>query len=128
MLGLKSGADELTLARADRKRLGNALVRKLAGGGALAASDVHRVIPRRTWLRRKAEGGLTGPEFDALYRLVRLRALAELVFGDEQQADDWLRSPKTKLGGVSPLEFASDALGHQAIESWLHEIDQGYFA
>lgn len=128
VLGLKSGADELTLARADRQHLGAALLRNLAGGRLLAAADVHRVIPRRTWVRRKAEGGLTGAEFDALYRLVRLRTLADLVFGGEQRADEWLRAPKAKLGGVAPLDFACDALGHQAVEGWLHEIDQGYFA
>ena len=128
VLGLKSGADELALARGDRKRLGAALIRNLTTESLLSPADVHRVVPRRTWVRRKAQGGLTSAEFDALYRLVRLSTLAQLVFGDRQRADEWLHASKARLGGVSPLAFASDLLGHQAVENWLHQIDQGYLA
>ena len=28
----------------------------------------------------------------------------------------------------TPIEFAGDTLGYEAVENWLHEIDQGYFA
>ena len=94
----------------------------------LAPADVYRIIPRRTWIRRKAEGTLTGPEFDGLFQLLRLRLLADLVFGDAARALAWLNSPKTRLDGASPMDFAADALGFEAVQSWLHEIDQGYFA
>lgn len=67
-------------------------------------------------------------EFDGLYRLVRLQLLAELVFGDSRQARDWLHAPKNRLGGATPMAFAADSLGFEAVENWLHEIDQGYFA
>jgi uncharacterized protein (DUF2384 family) len=79
-------------------------------------------------LRRKAGQPLSSAEFDGLYRLVRLQALAELVFDDSAKAAARLRQPKQRLNGATPLDFATDALGFEAIESWLHEIDQGYFA
>lgn len=131
-LGMDRASDEMTLARADRKTLAARLLRTLtdksSGGHLLAPADVYRVVPRRTWIRRKAEGGLTGAEFDGLYRLVRLQLLANLVFQDSQRANEWLHASKARLGGVPPMDFAADSLGYEAVESWLHEIDQGYFA
>ena len=131
-LGMDRASDEMTLARTDRKTLAAMLMRTLTdkstGESLLAPADVYRVVPRRTWVRRKAEGGLTGAEFDGLYRLVRLQLLASLVFQDSARAAEWLHSPKTRLGGAAPMDFAADSLGYEAVESWLHEIDQGYFA
>ena len=133
ILGLPSASDEMSLARADRGALGTRLLKALtrtgpANKGVLAPADVYRVIPRRTWIRRKAEGTLTVPEFDGLYRLVRLQLLTELVFQDPVRAHAWLNSPKERLGGATPMDFAADSLGYEAVQSWLHEIDQGYFA
>ena len=132
VLGMRRAPDEMTLARSDRETLASGLLRTLTEKGSgerlLAPADVYRVVPRRTWIRRKAEGGLTSAEFDGLYRLVRLQLLAELVFQDPQHASEWLHSPKVRLGDAAPMDFAADSLGYAAVESWLHEIDQGYFA
>ena len=133
MLGIKGAADPLTLARSDRQRLGARLLCALTADAPsakplLAPADVYRVVPRRTWIRRKSEGKLTVAEFDGLYRLVRLQMLAELVFHDPQRAQGWLHSAKARLGGATPMDFCSDALGFNAVQAWLHEIDQGYFA
>ena len=54
-LGLPSGASELALARADREQLGTALMHSLTGQNLLSPADVYRIVPRRTWVRRKAE-------------------------------------------------------------------------
>ena len=98
LFGLKSGATEATLANADRQALGAALLRILESLELLASADVYRVVPRRTWLRRKAEVRLSRDEFDGLYRRVRVQALAELVFGDAARARAWLHGPKERLG------------------------------
>lgn len=127
-LGIPAASDELALARTDRGTLAARLIETLAAERLLAPADLHRVIPRRTWLRRKAEHALTPAEFDGLYRLVRLQVLAELVFGDAERAREWLHTAKSRLDGVTPVEFAGDTLGFEAIENWLYEIDQGYFA
>ena len=126
-LGVSNASDELSLALADRSALGARLVKTLAAERLIAPADLYRVIPRRTWLRRKGEGTLTSAEFDGLLRLVRLQLLAELVFGDVERARDWLHTGKKRLGGASPVDFASDMLGYEAVENWLYEIDEGYF-
>ncbi|MBE7420097.1 MAG: DUF2384 domain-containing protein [Ideonella sp.] len=128
IFGLKSGATEQSLARADRQQLGAALLRSLERQPLLAPADIHRVVPRRTWLRRRAEARLARDEFDGLYRLVRTQALAELVFGDTERARAWLHSPKERLGGQAPMACATDTLGFEAVQAWLHEIDQGWLA
>jgi putative toxin-antitoxin system antitoxin component (TIGR02293 family) len=131
VLGMPASADETSLARTDRSALGSRLLKALtrsAPKALLAPADVYRVIPRRTWIRRKAEGKLTGPEFDGLYRLVRLQTLTELVFEDTDRAHAWLNSPKKRLDGATPMDFAAHLLGYEAVQSWLHEIDQGYLA
>lgn len=128
IFGLPSGATETTLALTDRRQLGAALLRQLEAQTLLAPADLHRIVPRRTWTRRKSGEALTGDEFDGLYRLVRVQALAELVFGDAARAQAWLHSPKERLAGASPMAFAADTLGFEAVQAWLHEIDQGYFA
>jgi putative toxin-antitoxin system antitoxin component (TIGR02293 family) len=131
MLGMPGAADETTLARTDRGTLGARMLKALtmpAHKALLAPADVYRIIPRRTWIRRKAEGTLTVPEFDGLYRLVRLQTLTELVFQDTDRARAWLNSPKERLGGATPMDFAGDLLGYEAVQGWLYEIDQGYFA
>jgi putative toxin-antitoxin system antitoxin component (TIGR02293 family) len=127
-LGLPSGASEMALARANREQLATALMRSLTGQNLLSPADVYRIVPRRTWIRRKAEARLSRDEFDGLYRLVRVQTLAELVFGDAARAQAWLHSPKERLGGAAPMDFAADTLGFEAVQAWLHEIDQGYFA
>lgn len=131
MLGLPGSVDEAALARTDRAKLGARLLKALTRPtprALLAPADVYRIVPRRTWIRRKAEGLLTVPEFDGLYRLVRLQTLAELVFQDADRARAWLNSSKERLGGATPMDFAGDWLGYEAVQGWLHEIDQGFFA
>ena len=113
---------------AARKQERIALLRSLEQQPLLAPADIHRVVPRRTWLRRRAEARLARDEFDGLYRLVRTQALAELVFGDAERARAWLHSPKERLGGRAPMACATDTLGFEAVQAWLHEIDQGWLA
>ncbi len=128
IFGLASGATEDALAMADRRQLGAALLGHLENQSLLGPADIQSIVPRRTWTRRKAGAGLSRDEFDGLYRLVRIQALAEVVFGDTERARAWLRSPKERLAGATPLAFAADTLGFEAVQAWLHEIDQGWFA
>lgn len=128
IFGLKPGVTELALATADREQLGAALLRSLEAQPLLSPADIHRIVPRRTWPRRRAEARLSRDEFDGLYRLVRTQTLAERVFGDAERARAWLDSPKERLGGLAPMACAADTLGFEAVQSWLHEIDQGWFA
>jgi putative toxin-antitoxin system antitoxin component (TIGR02293 family) len=128
IFGLPSGATEDALAKADRQQLGAALLGHLENQSLLASADIQSIVPRRTWTRRKAGAALSRDEFDGLYRLVRIQALAEVVFGDTERAKAWLHGPKERLSGATPMAFAGDTLGFEAVQAWLHEIDQGWFA
>ncbi len=94
---MSTAADKMSLALTDRKVLSGMVLQTLVGERLLAPADVYRVVPRRIWIRRKSEGSLTSSEFDALYRMLRLHLLAELVFGDARCASGWLHSPKKRL-------------------------------
>lgn len=68
------------------------------------------------------------PPLDDTRGQTRAQTLAEQVFGDAARAQVWLQSPKERLGGATPMVFAADTQGCEAVQAWLHEIDQGYFA
>ncbi|SAI65568.1 Uncharacterized conserved protein [Bordetella ansorpii] len=61
----------------------------------------------------------------ALYRLLRLVWLAELVFGDEDLAHDWLSTPKAQLYGAVPVGLIGSARHAGHIERWLLNIEEG---
>jgi putative toxin-antitoxin system antitoxin component (TIGR02293 family) len=89
---------------------------------------VHSVVPRRTWIRRKASGVLDASEFDALYRVLRIRTLAALVFGSRAQAEAWLDTPKSRLGARRRFGSLATRSARQAVENWLHKTVQGFLA
>ena len=60
---------------------------------------------------------------DQLVRLTRIRALTEVVFGDRNKADCWLRTALPVLGGTSPLHVARTETGARIIEQILARID-----
>lgn len=61
----------------------------------------------------------------ALYRLLRLVWLAELVFGDDELARQWLSTPKAQLYGAAPVRLIGSARHAGHIERWLLNIEEG---
>lgn len=61
----------------------------------------------------------------ALYRLLRLVWLADLVFGDKVLGYYWLSEPKARLHGRTPLQVLYDPRQVGAIERWLVDIEEG---
>ena len=51
---------------------------------------------------------------------------AELVFGNKEKAQAWLRQPKTAYGGSTPIELAHSKAGYQLVKDALERINQGY--
>jgi putative toxin-antitoxin system antitoxin component (TIGR02293 family) len=87
------------------------------------------VVPRRTLERRlQANQPLTLEESGRAFRLARLTALAERVFGDETKAHRWMRKPSRMLEGSTPLSFLKTETGAHMVEQALHRIDYGMFA
>jgi putative toxin-antitoxin system antitoxin component (TIGR02293 family) len=66
---------------------------------------------------------------DRVFRAAEVMALAESVFGgDEDAAHEWLRSEQFGLGGKVPLELLRTNLGAHLVEEELKRIQHGFLA
>ena len=87
------------------------------------------VVPKRTLARRRAgKQLLTVEETDKALRLKRVAVQAERVFGDPAKAYRWLRKPKDRLDGDTPLAWLASESGARVVEEMLHQIEHGIFA
>jgi putative toxin-antitoxin system antitoxin component (TIGR02293 family) len=62
---------------------------------------------------------------DQLYRAAHIFALATSVFGDEEGAHEWLRSPQFGLGNLVPLKLLTTGAGAREVEDLLGRIEHG---
>lgn len=96
----------------------------------LRLKDIYDVvIPARTLKHRRArKEPLTPDESDKLARLTRIYDQAVRVFGDRDNALDWLSEPKRRFEGRSPLMLLRTEYGSRMVEEMLGQIDHGIFA
>lgn len=75
-------------------------------------------IPESSLARRKKQGRLGFAESERLLRFSRLYAATlELFGGASNDANEWMKSPKPALGGLSPLEMARTEVGAREVEA-----------
>jgi putative toxin-antitoxin system antitoxin component (TIGR02293 family) len=87
------------------------------------------VIPARTLKhRRSRRQALSRDESDKLARLVRVFDQAVSVFGNQEQARNWLNKPKKRFDERTPLHMLRTDLGGRMVEEMLGQIDEGMFA
>jgi putative toxin-antitoxin system antitoxin component (TIGR02293 family) len=92
-------------------------VKRLIERGVLAAKQVYRVIPERTFNRRLAKREVLKPaEADAIGRLVRITELAMKIFGTAEFAREWLNLPNPVLKNRIPIETAITDAGAREVE------------
>ena len=85
-------------------------------------------MSRATLHRRKLQGKI---DREASEKLVRYRSLlkkAEEVFGDAENAREWLTHPQRGLGNAVPLEFAKSEIGAREVENLLGRIEYGVYS
>ncbi len=121
---------ELELARLVEKGLPPRALEALAAHDALALHEAWSlVLPRRTWLYRKAHHQrLTPVESDRASRLARIASLAVATFGRADLAHTWLRRRSRALGGSTPLDLLSTDAGTRVVEDELVRISDGVYA
>jgi putative toxin-antitoxin system antitoxin component (TIGR02293 family) len=86
-------------------------------------------ISKATFHRRKREGKRLGSaESDRVLRFARLLGKAIQVFGDQDDARQWLNSSQFGLGGAVPLEFAKTEVGAREVENLLGRIEHGVYS
>lgn len=96
----------------------------------LTAKEVHSlVIPERTLKHRKGRREpLSCEESDRAIRAARILARAQSTFGDSPKALLWMREPKRRFQGRTPIEMLATEAGGRLVEEMLIQIDEGMFA
>jgi putative toxin-antitoxin system antitoxin component (TIGR02293 family) len=87
------------------------------------------VIPPRTLKHRKQrQEPLNLDESDRLGRVAKVYELAARVFGGREDGREWLTGPKNRFEGKTPMAMLRTEAGEHAVQEFLIQIDEGYFA
>ncbi len=85
-------------------------------------------ISDRTLARRREQKWLNKGESDRLYRIARLGARAEEVFGSIAATERWLKEPQPTLGSETPLALLDTDEGAQIVGDLLGRIEHGVYS
>ena len=120
---------ELALASLAEHGLPLTTVTRMTRHG-LTRDEVHSlVIHRRTFKHRKSnKQKLSQDESDRAIRAARLLARAQATLGDSPSALHWMRQPKIRFEGRTPLQMMVTEAGGRLVEEMLLQIDEGMFA
>lgn len=132
-IGEKLGSEHLRtdrdLARLVENRLPLTAVESLALHGISDAEIYACILPRRTLVHRRSKREpLNHEESDRAVRLARIASHAEEVFSDIAKAARWLRKPKQRFEGRTPMEVLRTEAGARLVEEMLFQMDYGFFA
>lgn len=128
-LGTRPLRSDSDLADAVQNRLPLSSVDSLLQNGVTDEEIYSLILPRRTLAHRKSRlESLTRDESDRAVRIARIASLAEEVFAEDAKAARWLRKPKTRFAGRSPLEMLATEAGARLIEEMLLQLDYGFAA
>jgi len=122
-------SSELELASLAERGLPLTTVSRMTRHG-LTRDEVHAlVIHRRTFKHRKASHQkLSKEESDRAIRTARILARAQATLGDAASALTWVREPKSRFEGKTPIQMMSTETGGRLVEEMLVQIDEGMFA
>ena len=81
-------------------------------------------LSRATVAQRKAAGRLTNDESGKVVCFARLLGHAVHLFGDLEEARQWLKTPQRGLHGAVPLDYAKTETGAQEVENLLSQLAQ----
>jgi putative toxin-antitoxin system antitoxin component (TIGR02293 family) len=123
----KIGSDEDLAVLVD-KRLPATAVKALVRGGLSEAEVYQLIVPRRTLSHRIAKHQpLSREESDRAVRVARVTSHAEQVFGDRERAWRWLRKPKQRFDGKSPVDMLATEAGARLVEEMIYQLEHCMF-
>lgn len=133
LMGGKLGVSKIRsgeeLASLVEKRLPATAVKALVRGGLSDAEVYQLIVPRRTLAHRIAKHQLLSrDESDKAVRVARITAMAEQVFGEPARTWRWLRKPKGRFDGKTPVDMLATEAGARLVEEMIVQIDYGMFA
>lgn len=79
----------------------------------------------RMLAQRRRKGILSQHESERLFRVARVLASAEELFGNLGKAFDWLNSPLIGLRGATPLSLLDTEIGGKLVMDTLGRIAHG---
>ena len=124
--GIRSDRDLVALVE---NRLPANAVKSLVRSGLCEAEVYQLIVPRRTLAHRIAKHEpLSKEESDKAVRVARIASLAEQTFGEQERAWRWMRKPKRRFSGRTPLELLATEAGARLVEEMLTQIDDGLAA
>lgn len=128
-LGMPQIQSDDDILKAVENRMPVTVVGALIAAG-LTQEEVHSlIVPQRTLSHRKARNEpLSADESDRAARVARVVALAERVFADHEKAMRWLRKPKRRFDGRTPMEMLTTEAGGRLVEEMLYQADYGMAA
>lgn len=83
-------------------------------------------IPRRTLTKRQQDGLFSPSESNAISRVARVYREAVIFFGDEAEAQTWLKTSLPALGGT-PLSLLDTDPGAEAVSVLLRQLAWGIY-
>lgn len=87
-------------------------------------------LSKATFHRRKKTAGarLSPLVSDRVVRFALLLGQAIRVFGNRDDANEWLKTAQVGLGGAVPLDYAKTEIGAREVERLLGRIEHGVYA
>jgi putative toxin-antitoxin system antitoxin component (TIGR02293 family) len=130
LVGLKRSFPSARVIETRRDPVHFTSVEHLARRLSVEASTVLDLmgIPQRTRARRRHDGLLKADEADRLLRIARVFGEAVRVFGSEEKARLWLKTPTPLFEDSAPLTWLDSDGGAHAVSEELVRIDFGDFA
>jgi len=121
-------ASDMEMVNLIHNRLSLSVIDRLLAQG-VTRQEMSLVAPARTLAHRRANAEpLTIEESDRAVRLARVVAQADVVFGNQEKAMSWLRQPRQRFEGRTPIEMLATDVGSRLVEEALVQIDEGYYA
>jgi putative toxin-antitoxin system antitoxin component (TIGR02293 family) len=128
-LGVAPIHSDRDLAALVEKRLPVAAIKSLVTGGLSDAEVYELIVPRRTLSHRIAKHEpLSKDESDRAVRVARITTMAERAFRDVNSAWHWLRRPKRRFGGKTPLEMMATEASARLVEEMILQFEYGMIA
>ena len=111
------------------KQLPATAIQSLIRGGLSNAEVYELIVPRRTLAHRIAKHQpLSQEESDKAVRVARMTTLAERAFRDRDKAWRWLRKPKRRFAGKTPIEMLATEAGARLVEEMILQFEHGMAA
>lgn len=120
---------EHDLVRLIERGLPTSFISNLIRHGISRQEAFSIIINPRTFKHRKSKKQpLSREESERAVRTVRVISRAQAVLGDQERALEWMRAPKKRFDGRTPMQMLATEPGGRLVDEMLVQIDEGMFA